>query len=69
MKELIPGYKTNITTIALALISILGVFGIEINPQTTVALIHEWGDAIQVVIAAVGAAGIWFRQLGKRREL
>lgn len=66
MKNFIPDWKTNITIVVLALIPILGMFGIVIDPDTAVRFINEffaWLIGGETLLAALG---VWFRQLGKR---
>ena len=69
MKNLIPGYKTNINTIALALIPILGLAGIQVDPEATTKLINDFGDWIQLGFGILGAAGIYFRSLANNGDI
>ena len=66
MKDLLPGWKTNINTIILALIPILGLVGIQVDPDAVTQWIDEFSVALQALFALLAGTGVWFRQLGKR---
>jgi hypothetical protein len=66
VRHILPGWKTNITTILLALIPIAGLFGYELDPAAVSQFVDEFGGWIQSGLGLLGAAGVWFRQLGKR---
>lgn len=65
MRRILPGWKTNITTVLLALIPVAGLFGYEIDPDAVTRFLDEFGGWVQGGAGLLGALGIWFRELGK----
>ena len=65
MRSFLPGMKTNINTVLLAVISVAQVAGFVIDPQAVTALLDQWWEVIVAGYAVLTATGIWFRQLGK----
>lgn len=66
MKEILSGWKTHITTVVLAFIPILGLFGIQVDPDQTVRFINDFSGWLEVGFGLLGALGVYFRELGKR---
>lgn len=66
MKDLIPGWKTNINTIILAILPILTLFGIQMDPQTVTTFLNDFSGWIQSGFVILGGLGIYFRNLGSQ---
>ncbi len=63
MKNIIPGWKTHVNTLILAFTPVLGLVGIEIDPETVVGFLDEFSVWIGTGYIGLGAAGLWFRSL------
>jgi hypothetical protein len=66
MQTFLPGLKTNINTVLLAVTSIAGVAGIVIDPVTVTALVDQWWGLAVTGYGALTATGIWFRSLANK---
>ena len=65
MRNILPGWKTNITTVLLALIPIAGLFGFQIDPDAVTQFVNDFAGWIQGGLTILGGLGVWFRELGK----
>lgn len=65
MRNVLPGLKTNITTVLLALIPLAGLFGFQIDPEAVTQFVDEFGEWVMAGQVLLGGLGVWFRELGK----
>ena len=66
MKEILPGWKTNINTILMAIGPILSMAGIAYDAEATVALFEQIWAAVVGLYMAFIALGVYFRSLADK---
>lgn len=67
MKDFLPGWKTNINTVLMALGPILTMLGVAYDADATVALFEQLWGAIAALYMALMAAGVYFRGLADEK--
>jgi hypothetical protein len=63
MKDILPGLKTKINGWIMAILPIIAMIGIEIDPATVQAFLQEFWIWIAGGYALLGSFNHWFRNL------
>ena len=65
MKNILPGKKTNINTILLALVALAQAVGIQMDAEAVTAFIEDFSIWVNTGIGLLAAAGVYFRGLAQ----